>query len=43
MRPWARIPTLVIAGISLVKFPVGTVVGGLTLWYLLREEGAERR
>ena len=30
MRPWARIPTLVIAGISLVKFPVGTVVGGLT-------------
>ncbi|MEZ4649810.1 MAG: hypothetical protein R3E97_13690 [Candidatus Eisenbacteria bacterium] len=39
MRPWARIPALVIAAVSLVKFPIGTVVGGLTLWYLLRDEG----
>lgn len=37
-REWARIGTLVLAGLGLLKFPIGTVIGALIIWYLLRED-----
>jgi len=33
-KPWARILTIVLAILSLVKFPVGTALGIYTLWVL---------
>jgi hypothetical protein len=34
---WGRIGALVLAGFRLLSFPVGTVIGALIIWYLLRE------
>lgn len=38
MRQWARWGALALALLALPSFPVGTVVGILTLWYLLRDD-----
>jgi hypothetical protein len=35
---WGRIGALVLAVLRLLSFPIGTVIGALTLWYLLRED-----
>jgi hypothetical protein len=35
---WARIGALVLGGLRLLNIPVGTVIGALTIWYLLRED-----
>jgi hypothetical protein len=35
---WGRIGALVLAGFRLLNIPLGTVIGGLTIWYLLRED-----
>jgi hypothetical protein len=37
-RPWARIAALVLAALRLFNFPLGTAIGGLTIWYLLKPE-----
>ena len=37
-QEWARIGSLVLAGLRLLNIPVGTVIGALTIWYLLRED-----
>jgi hypothetical protein len=37
-RPWARILAIVLAAISLVFFPYGTIVGVYALWVLLRKD-----
>ena len=37
MKEWARILAMVLAIFRLLNFPVGTVIGGLTIWYLLQE------
>ncbi len=37
-RPWARTTGMVIAILELLNFPVGTVLGGYTLWVLLTPE-----
>ncbi|MBU1699686.1 MAG: hypothetical protein KJ970_15075 [Candidatus Eisenbacteria bacterium] len=34
-RPWARRMAMVLACMELFKFPTGTVIGSLTLWYFL--------
>lgn len=39
-RQWARTSALAIAMLSLFAVPVGTVGGGLTIWYLLKERVA---
>lgn len=40
-KPWARIGAIALAIISLVLFiPVGTITGGLTIWYLIKPEVA---
>jgi hypothetical protein len=33
---------IALAILSLFGFPIGTVIGGLTLWYLLKPEVAEQ-
>ena len=40
MKGWARIAALVMAIFRLPNFPVGTLIGGLTIWYLLQEKVA---
>jgi len=37
MREWSRIAAIVLAVLRLLSFPVGTIIGGLTIWYLLQE------
>jgi len=37
-REWGRIGGLVLAVLGLLKFPIGTVIGALIIWYLLRED-----
>src|SRR5689334_8168427 len=37
---WARILTIVIAVLELIRFPLGTLLGVYTLWALLNAEGA---
>jgi hypothetical protein len=37
MREWSRIAAIVLAVPRLFSFPVGTLIGGLTIWYLLQE------
>ena len=39
-KPWARILTIVLGVISLIRFPLGTALGVYTLWVLLSKEGA---
>ena len=40
-RRWARVLLIVMAVISLVSFPpIGTAIGGYTLWALLKRDGA---
>jgi zinc-ribbon domain len=40
-RPWARILTLVIAFLALLRFPFGTALGIYTLWVLLPGPAAQ--
>ena len=37
-KPWGRWGAIVLAALSLVAVPVGTIVGGLTLWYLFQPD-----
>ena len=38
--PWARILTIVLGVIALIRFPLGTILGVYTLWVLLSKDGA---
>jgi hypothetical protein len=40
LKPWARIGAIALAVVGLIFFPVGTIAGALTLWYLLKPEAA---
>ena len=40
-REWGRIGALVLAALRLLNFPLGTLIGALTIWYLLREDVKE--
>ncbi len=42
LRQWARVAATALAILSLFAVPVGTVLGGLTIWYLQRAEVADR-
>jgi hypothetical protein len=37
-RSWARVVGIVLSAISLIKIPIGTVVGAYGLWVLLNSE-----
>lgn len=41
-RQWGRVAALALAFLSLILFPIGTILGGLTLWHLLKPEVADR-
>jgi uncharacterized Tic20 family protein len=38
MKGWARWLAIVLAALGLLAFPVGTVIGALIIWYLLKDE-----
>lgn len=42
LKPWGRVAALALAVVSLFGFPIGTVTGGLTLWYLMQPEVAQK-
>ncbi len=37
-REWARVGAIALAILRLFNVPLGTLIGGLIIWYLLREE-----
>lgn len=41
-RQWARVGVIALSVLSLFAVPIGTVIGGLSIWYLLRTDVAER-
>lgn len=41
MKQWARWLAFVLAIISLFAFPIGTVIGALIIWYLLKDDVRE--
>jgi hypothetical protein len=38
LKSWARIVALILAVISLLSFPIGTIIGIVVLWYLFKPE-----
>lgn len=42
LRQWGRIAAMALGAVSLFMAPIGTIAGGLTLWYLLKPEVAVR-
>ena len=41
-RSWGRIAAIALSVIGLFFVPIGTVVGGVVIWYLLKEDVSER-
>ena len=41
MKQWARWLSFILAIFSLFAFPIGTVIGALIIWYLLKEDVRE--
>ena len=37
-KPWARVLGIVLSAISLIKIPIGTIIGAYGLWVLLNKE-----
>jgi len=40
-RQWARVAAIALAFVSLFGFPIFTIIGGLTLWYMLQPRVAD--
>jgi hypothetical protein len=40
-KPWSRLLTLIVSGLGLINFPIGTALGVYALWLLLPETAAE--
>ncbi len=38
MRPWSRLGAIVLSVLRLFSVPLGTIIGGLCLWYLFQPE-----
>jgi thiosulfate reductase cytochrome b subunit len=38
MKQWARWLAFILAIISLFAFPIGTVIGAVIIWYLLKDD-----
>jgi hypothetical protein len=41
MQPWGRLGAIVLSVLRCLNIPVGTVIGGLILWYLFQPEAVE--
>jgi hypothetical protein len=37
-REWARILVLIISALHLINFPIGTIIGGYSIWVLVNDE-----
>jgi hypothetical protein len=37
-KEWARILVLVLSALQLINFPIGTCIGGYSMWVLLQKE-----
>lgn len=37
-RPWARVLVMIVSVLNLFGFPIGTAVGGYSLWVLMQDE-----
>lgn len=37
-KPWARIMVLIVSFLSLFGFPIGTLIGGYSIWVLMNDE-----
>lgn len=42
LRQWARVASIALAVLGLWFVPIGTVLGGVTLWYLFKPEVADQ-
>ena len=40
-QSWARILVLILSVIGLINIPLGTIVGGYSIWVLMQDEAAE--
>ena len=38
LKSWARIAAIILAAFRFFNFPVGTAIGGSTIWYLLQPD-----
>ncbi len=38
LREWARLSAIALAFLRLINIPLGTIVGGLIIWHLLKQE-----
>lgn len=36
-REWARLTAIALSIVSLINIPIGTIIGGLIIWYLLQD------
>lgn len=41
LRPWGRVLAIVLAALGILAFPIGTIAGGLIIWYLLSDEAKQ--
>jgi hypothetical protein len=39
LRPWVRVPTIVLAGLGMLGFPLGTLINGYIFWLVLSKKG----
>jgi hypothetical protein len=37
-RPWARMLVLIVSFLNILNFPLGTLVGGYSIWVLMSDE-----
>ena len=37
-RPWARMVVLIVSFLNLLNFPLGTLLGGYSIWVLMNDE-----
>lgn len=37
-RPWARMLVLIVSFLNLLNFPLGTILGGYSIWVLMNDE-----
>jgi hypothetical protein len=40
-KPWARVLTIILSVLNLPGFPIGTLIGGYSLWVLLNDEAQQ--
>jgi hypothetical protein len=41
LQSWSRIAAIVLAILSLCNFPIGTILGGIVLYFMFQQENAE--